>query len=116
VTLRSSRFWLGEEDVLESRHLGRVAYVDHHDREPRREVGGLTERYAWFLRVYVGTIVGFTESRGKVVLHVGEEPDDISTYPDYAVTIYFEDGRKITVAEKDRCSIWFPSLDTEVDA
>jgi len=102
---------LGEEDSLEHKHIGHIAYIDVHVRSVSRVIGGVTEEYAWHLHVHVGRIVGFIEHRGKITLDRNERPDDSSDYPDYVVTILLEDGRKIPVGEMDRCSIWVPDLD-----
>lgn len=107
----AQRFWLGEEQMLEHEHVGKVVYVNHYSRSKSRIVGGVTQAYAWHLFVHVGTLVGFVESRGKVALPEGKRPDDLSEFPDVAVRAILDDGRSITIEEEDRCLLWFPEED-----
>lgn len=97
----STTFRLGSEQLLEPQHIGSVVMIDAFVRKGASPTSTLTTSLS-----FCGTLAGFTESRGDTHIPVGEiEEANIGSFPDYEVTIFFEDGRSLRIGERDAATV-----------
>ena len=95
------RFILGEEDTLFAAHIGRLIDIDLLVQQNNFSDGSRT----WRSEVHCGRIVGFSEDRGTATADAGDKPGDLIFDQEYNVTIKFEDGRSITIRDRDQATI-----------
>lgn len=97
----TTTFWLGSEQLLESKHIGAIIMVDHFHATGHKK----GDDPFWESKSLAGRLAAFIEDRGQETFEAGERPNDIGSFPDYTVTIIFEHGDRITVKSSDTAQI-----------
>lgn len=110
-TVLHDGFWFDESSLLPE-HVGSLVMIDHYAKRPHGPSG--TTRLD--SHSYVGTLAGFTESRGHFdygprdlgdqrnkdgsYSHT-ERPDISAHYEKFEVTVFLADGRAFTIRDDD---------------
>lgn len=101
MPIKTDSFEHRSDRVFEPHDVGQVVMINHYARS------GKLVSY----KSHIGTLVGFTEDRGGILLpaegdgHEAFRKVDISNFSDYIVTLKFADGSQVTIDEGDRATV-----------
>ena len=98
--METETFWVGSEACPEPRHIGSIVLVDLYILNDYSES-------MFTLHSYVGTLKGFTESRGSFRYDEDDDDEnpDLSVHTDYSVQFFLDEGRVFRMREKDKAQM-----------